>query len=82
MIHLAVSQVERRMREGTASSQEYVHYLKLASSREKLEQEKLRNENALKLAQIEQMAANARIEELYGKALDAMSQYQGRPPEQ
>ena len=80
MIALAVDAVERRIRNGTASAQELTHYLKLASSREELEQEKLRKENQLREAQIEQMASAARIEELYKSALDAMRAYGGQPP--
>jgi NCAIR mutase (PurE)-related protein len=80
MIALAVSSVEERMRSGKASAQEYVHYLKLASSREQLEQEKLRKENLLREAQIEQMAAQARSEETYRQALDAMRAYTGQAP--
>lgn len=82
MIALADTLAERQLRDGTASAQVITHYLKLASTREKLEQEKLRRENELKAAQIEQMASSARIEELYGKALDAMRQYGGQAPEQ
>lgn len=78
MISLADSLAERQLREGTASAQVIVHYLKLATTREQLEQEKLRKENELKAAQIEQMASSARIEALYGEALSAMSRYQGQ----
>lgn len=42
---LAMDLVERRLREGTASSAETVHFLKQASSRNKLEMEKMRYEN-------------------------------------
>jgi len=80
MIALAVDSVEARMRSGKASAQEYVHYLKLASTREQLEQEKLRKENLLREAQIEQMAAQGRSEETYRQALDAMRAYTGQAP--
>lgn len=81
MIALADALAERQLREGTASAQVITHYLKLGTSREQLEQEKLRWENQLKSAQIEQMASAAKIEELYSKALEAMSSYQGRDVE-
>lgn len=80
MIALAVDAVEKRIRKGTASAQELTHYLKLASSREQLEQEKLRKENQLREAQIEQMASAARVEELYKSALEAMRAYGGQTP--
>lgn len=37
LISLAVDLAERQLREGTASSQVIAHYLKLGSSRERLE---------------------------------------------
>jgi len=81
LIALAVDEVEKRMRSGRASAQEYVHFLKLASSREALEQEKIRHENLLKEAQIEQMASNARLETVYAEALEAMRRYSGQTHE-
>lgn len=81
MIALADSLSEKRLREGTASAQEIIHWLRLGTSREQLEQEKLRKDNLLREAQIEQMASAARIEELYKDALDAMRSYQGDMPD-
>lgn len=78
MIALADALAEKQLREGTASAQVITHYLKLGTSREQLEQEKLRKENQLREAQIEQLASAARIEELYKEALDAMRAYGGQ----
>lgn len=80
MIALADALAEKQLREGTASAQVITHYLKLGTTREQLEQEKLRKENMLREAQIEQMASAARVEELYSKALDAMRSYSGQDP--
>lgn len=80
LIALAYDLVEKRLIAGTASSQEVSHWLKMGSSREKLEQERLRNENQLTQAKIEAMAAHARIEEMYGRALEAMKSYSGQAP--
>ena len=44
LIDLAIDQAEKELREGTASSQVLVHYLKLASTREKREKEKMEAE--------------------------------------
>lgn len=77
LIALAADLAERQMREGTASSQIVTHYLKLGSTREKLEQERLVMENELAKAKIEAMASAQRIEELYGKAIAAMRNYAG-----
>ena len=65
LISLAVDLAEKQLLEGTASSQVMTHYLKLGSSREKLEQERLRGENDLLKAKIQQLASAKRIEELY-----------------
>jgi hypothetical protein len=76
---LAADLAEKQMRDGTASSQIVTHYLKLGSTREKLEQERLMMENELAKAKIEAMASAARMEELYGKAIAAMRNYAGTP---
>jgi hypothetical protein len=77
MVSLAYDLAEKRMEAGTASAQEVTHFLKLGSSREYLEQERLRNENALTEAKIEFMASQRRQEELIADALNAMRGYQG-----
>lgn len=80
LISSAVDLAEQQLRDGTASAQVITHFLKLGSSREKLEQERLQNENILLRAKKEAMDSQARVEELYGKALDAMRTYAGQPP--
>lgn len=79
-IAAAYDLAEKQIREGTVSSQVLTHYLKLGSSREKLEQERLKGENALLAAKAEAMASAKRVEELYGKALNAMRSYSGQDP--
>ena len=78
LVAAAVDLAERQIREGTASAQVISHYLKLGSSREKLEQQRLRHENELTKAKIEGMAAVQRIEEKYDAALKAMRRYSGQ----
>lgn len=80
LISLAVDLVEKQMIAGTASSQVITHYLKLGSTREQLEQEKLAKENELLQAKIEAMASAQRVEELYESALNAMRSYAGQEP--
>lgn len=80
LVALAVDLAEKQIREGTVSSQVLTHYLKLGSSRERLEQERLRRENHLLEAKAEAMASAKRVEELYGKALNAMRSYAGQEP--
>lgn len=82
MIELADRLAERQLREGTASSQVITHYLKLGSSREKLEQEKLALETELVKAKTEAIANAQKTEELYREALMAMRAYSGQPTQQ
>lgn len=79
MISLAVDLAEKQLAEGTASSQVISLYLKLGSSREKLEQERLARENDLLGAKAEAIASAQRVEELYETALNAMRSYAGQP---
>lgn len=76
-IALAMDLVEERLREGTASSQETVHFLKLGSMKERLEREKLEEENKLLRAKTEAIQSQKRMEEVYEKALLAMQRYSG-----
>ena len=78
MIALAMDVVEKRLRNGTASSQETTHFLKLGSIKEKRELALLEQELQLKKAKTEAIQSAKRVEELYSKALDAMRSYSGR----
>lgn len=80
IITAAMDLAERQILEGTASAQVLTHYLKLGSSREKLEQEKIRQENALLVTKKELMEQQKHIEALYQEALDAMRSYSGQRP--
>lgn len=77
MINLADQLAERQLREGTASAQVITHFLKLGSSREKLEQSKLVLETKLVEAKTEQIANLAKTEVLFANAIRAMRHYQG-----
>lgn len=81
LITAAVDLAEDQLRSGTASAQVITHFLKLASTREALEQERLRNENLVLSAKVDQMHSARRIEELYESALSAMRNYSGHPEE-
>jgi len=80
LINLAEDLAKKQLAEGTASAQVISHFLKLGSSREKLEQERLANENAVLQAKREMMESQKRVEELYQEALDAMRAYSGQAP--
>lgn len=81
MISLAIDLAEQQLREGTASSQVITHFLKLGSSREKLEQEKLRKDQELIEAKKENLRSNQVQQELYDKAINAMRRYSGQGEE-
>lgn len=78
LISLAVDLAEKQLQEGTASSQVITHYLKLGSGRERLEREKLEEENKLLKARTEQLQSMKRVEELYEEAIKAMRNYGGQ----
>lgn len=78
MIDLADRLAEKQLRDGTASSQVIVHYLKLGSTKAKLELEKLRVENELTQAKKESLQSMQHIEELYSNAINAMRRYSGQ----
>lgn len=80
LISAAMKLAEQQIMQGTASSQVITHYLKLGSSREKIEQERIAKENSLLEAKIEAMASAKRVEELYEEALNAMRSYAGQDP--
>lgn len=78
LIGLATDLAERQLREGTASSQVISHYLKLGTTREQLEQDKLANENRLLQAKVENLQSMKNVEEMYKEALTAMRTYSGQ----
>lgn len=78
LIALAVDLAEQQLSEGSASSQVISHYLKLGSTKEKIEKEILIEKKELLKAKTEAMQSAKRVEELYSNALDAMRQYSGK----
>ena len=81
MISLAMDLVEQRLRNGTASSQETTHFLRLATAKEQVERRLAEKELELKEAKRQQIQSQARIEELYSNALKAMQRYSGHDDE-
>lgn len=78
MIALAVDCAEKQMREGTASSQIIVHYLKLATEEARLKNKNLEIESQLAQAKIEALKAEKSREEMFKAAIDAMRSYRGQ----
>ena len=77
LIALAMDVVEQRLLDGTASSQETTHFLKLGSQKAQLELEKLRKENELLRAKTEAIDSAKNVESLYSDAIKAMQRYSG-----
>ena len=78
MISLAVDLAEKQLMDGTASSQVITHYLKLGSTKERIEKEILEKQKELITAKTEALKSQKRVEELYAEALKAMRVYNGQ----
>ena len=77
LISLAVDLAEQQLRDGTASSQVIAHFLKLGSTKERLERDMMEEQKKLLQAKTEAMASSKRVEELYEEAINAMKHYSG-----
>lgn len=77
LISLAIDLVEQRLIDGTASSQETTHFLKLASTKAKIEKEILLEQKKLIAAKTESLESSKEMKCLYEEALNAMKRYSG-----
>lgn len=77
MISLAVDLAEKQLMEGTASSQVITHFLKLGSTKERIEKEILEKQKELISAKTDAIQSAKRVEELYSNAIEAMKRYSG-----
>lgn len=77
LISLAIDLAEKQLLEGTASSQVITHYLKLGSTKERIEKEILERQKDLLEAKTQSLKSAQRVEELYSEALKAMKTYSG-----
>lgn len=78
MISLAVNLAEKQLREGTATSQVITHYLKLGSTRERIEKEILEKQKELIDAKTQNLQSVEKLEVLFKKALVAFRGYSGQ----
>lgn len=81
LVSLAVDLAEKQLREGTASSQVITHYLKLGSTKEKIEKEILEKQKELIEAKTQTLKMAERTDELYANALKAFRGYSGHGDE-
>lgn len=77
LISLAVDLAEKQLREGTASSQVITHYLKLGSTKERIEKEILEKQKELIEAKTKSYQSADEMKALYAEALSAMRDYGG-----
>lgn len=78
LISLAVDLAEKQLMEGTASSQVITHYLKLGSTKERIEKEILEKQKDLISAKTDMLKSAKNMESLYKEAIEAMQRYSGR----
>ena len=76
-----VKQAEKELREGKASAQVVLHYLKLGSTKERLEREKLEQETSLVKAKTKAYQSADELKEMYKDAIKAMGIYSGEVDE-
>lgn len=82
LVNLAVDEAEKRLRNGTASSQIITTLLKWASIEAELKLEQMRTDIALSKAKEKEIEAKANSNDLYAKALAAFKNYKGDDEEE
>lgn len=78
LIALATNLAEKQLLDGTASSQVITHYLKMGSTKERIEREILKEQKEMIKAKTEALKSEKKVEELYAEALAAMRKYSGK----
>lgn len=78
LISLALNVAEQQLRDGTASPSVIAHFLKLGSTKERIEQEILAKQKELITAKTESLQSEKRMDELYIEAINAMKTYSGK----
>ena len=81
LVSLAIDLVEQRLRDGTASAQETCHFLKIATSKARIEKEILEQQKELISAKTEALKSAKRVEALYADAIKAFRNYNGQGDE-
>lgn len=77
LINLAVGLAEKKLQDGTASSEIIVHFLKLATSKNQLETEILRKQSEYLDAKTEGIKASSKMEATYEQVIEALKSYGG-----
>lgn len=82
LVSLAVDLAEKQLREGTASAQVITHYLKIGSTKERVEKEILEKQKELIEAKTQNLKSIENTEKLYANALKAFRGYSGHGDEE
>ena len=77
LISMAYDLVEKRLRAGTASPSETVHFLKMGSQRDRIEREIMAEQKKLVTAKTGAYDSAKKLEALYTDAIEAMRTYSG-----
>jgi len=75
LVALAYDLVERRLKEGTATSQETTHFLKLGSTKDQLEKKIMEKQKELLEAKTEALRAQQDMQRMYEEAISAFKSY-------
>lgn len=82
LIALAYDLVEERIRNGTATSQETVEFLRRGSTKARLEKEIMEEQKKYMKAKTEAIESAKKIESMYSEAMKAFRSYQPTPPDE
>lgn len=77
LVGLAYDEAERRLKDGTASSEMICHFLRAGSSKEYLDQQLTAGKIELQEAKTEMYKAQQKTEQMFMKVIAAMKSYQG-----
>lgn len=81
MENLALDLIEKRLRDGSASSQETTLYAKSASTRGKIEELRLHHEIELMRAKKTQLESQEELQKMFTDAIGAINNYRIEVPE-
>lgn len=81
LVSLAMNLAEQRLREGKATSQEIVYFLKAGSPDEKLKRQLLEAQSELARAKADAIKAEKQNAELFAEAIAAFKDYNGESDE-
>lgn len=77
LISLSIDAAKKMLVEGTAPTSIVLHYLKLATTRERMEREMMATQKELMEAKKQALESQAKVEQLYVNAMKAMQRYSG-----